>query len=32
MLDLFFAAVLAGFCLLSWGLVELCSRLMGGER
>ena len=31
MSDLFFAMVFAVFALLSWGLVVLCERLMGGE-
>jgi hypothetical protein len=31
-MDIFFAVVLVAFSLLSWGLVELCSWLMGGER
>ena len=26
--DSFFAAVVAGFALLSWGLIALCDRLM----
>ena len=30
MLDAFYLLALAGFCGLSWGLVILCDRLMGG--
>lgn len=31
MSDLAFAAVIVGFALLSWGLIVLCDRLMGGK-
>lgn len=32
MSDVFFALVLAGFIVLSWGLVVLCDRLMGENK
>jgi hypothetical protein len=32
MLDALFLILLAGFGLLSWGLIALCERLMGGSR
>jgi hypothetical protein len=32
MSDVFFAAIVAGFALASWGLVVLCDRLRGDNR
>jgi hypothetical protein len=29
--DLFFMAVLVAFSVLTWGLIVLCDRLMGGN-
>ena len=31
MMDLYFIALLTAFALLSWGLLVLCERLMGGK-
>jgi hypothetical protein len=32
MLDAMYLAIMAGFGLLSWGLIVLCERLMGGRQ
>jgi hypothetical protein len=32
MLDAMFLALMACFALLSWGLIVLCERLMGGSQ